>query len=67
MAFVRTAYLALHETHHQIGGKLTIHTMESMDGTMETETIDFHFYRPGSAVNDKDWAKDLLVQVIEQL
>jgi len=67
MAFLRSAYINLYETHHEIAGKLTVHTMENMDGTMEDSTVSLHFYRPGSAVKDAEWLKDMLVQVIEQL
>lgn len=67
MAFLRSAYINLYETHHEIAGKMTLHTMESIDGTMEDTTTILHFYRPGSAVKDGEWLKDMLVQVIEQL
>jgi hypothetical protein len=67
MAFLRSMYINVYETHHEIAGKLSIHTMESVNGSLDDRTIDLTFYRPGSAVAEADWLKDVLVQVIEQL
>jgi len=67
MAFVRCAYLALTETHHAIEGRVMLHTMENMDGVLDKVEIDLSFYRPSSGLPEKEWLKDMLVQVIEQL
>ena len=67
MAFVRTAYLALCETHHVIEGRLMVHTVEGMDDQVVKQEFEFNFYRPGSGIKDAEWLKDMLVQVIEQL
>ena len=67
MAFVRTAYLAMHETAHEIEGQLRLYTMENMDGTTEQAVFELSFYRPASGVKPEEWVKDMLVQCIEQL
>jgi len=67
MAFLRSMYINVYETHHEIAGRMSIHTMETVNGSVEDKTKELTFYRPGSAVAESDWLKDVLVQVIEQL
>jgi hypothetical protein len=67
MPYVRTAYLSLSETGHEITGHIHVIGYETMHSAVEDYRIPLTFFRPTSGIKDAEWLKDMLVQAIEQL
>jgi len=63
----RTVHIDVTESTLEIYGSLRLVTFEKYGDDKATETIELSLYRPVPYLEDHQWLKDVLVQVIEQL
>lgn len=67
MDFIRMATIAFSESEVRIEGETRVSVMEKEDSGFIRHAFALTFYRPAGELSDRDWLKDMLVQVIEQL
>lgn len=67
MPVIRVVSISLVESEFRVEGDYHFSVMEKEEGGFLRSHIDLSFYRPGKHLSDRDWLKDMLVQVIEQL
>lgn len=60
-------YLDIHQTPSGIQGRVRTHTIETDESQMQDNGIDITLYKVPENTSQRDWLKDVLVQVIEQL
>lgn len=60
-------YLDINQTPRGIRGRLRYHTIETDESDLEDTGIDITLYKVPENTSQRDWLKDVLVQVIEQL
>ena len=67
MTQFRTVHMDMTESTVEIEGEIRFTVYETYGDDAARETIELTFYRPGSGIKNREWLKDMLVQVIEQL
>jgi len=63
----RTLYMNITESTLEIEGDFRVTVFQKYGGEAEKTRKELTLYRPLPYLNDEEWLKDVLVQVIEQL